>query len=244
MATSKYIQNGELTDASQLTPEFTKKCTFNVGVVAPVNIPDDKKNKGSNQPPPRKYYQKFIDVTFPDGAKNNAVIIPNCVVHHSIKDYYNKPSVFVGIPQSFTKEYGLKLGAKGVKPVFGEKNIMSDDKYWWLRHVYSDAEKDKEYIRTLDDEGELYFNSFNEFFDDYPTSVLANVTCKLRIKTDVPEGEELKGNEVWRASITPSMFQMFDAIDVPEPTTTTGPKSIAGDKDKIRPGLARFRRKA
>ena len=67
--------------------------------------------------------------------------------------------------------------------IFQDKKIMSDAKYWWTRSSKAEAKENQEYIRVCDDDGEEMFPSFMDFFAEFPTSALANITCTLKLKT-------------------------------------------------------------
>lgn len=139
----KYVINNELTPEAILTTDLVNKCTFNVGALVPLNIKDDDDTtKYAAQK--RQYYQKFVEVSYPDGDKSGSMIIANCVMHHNIQDYYGKATIYVAIPQSWVREMSLKLSATGNSPVFQDKKIVSDTKYWWTRAAFQEAEEGKE----------------------------------------------------------------------------------------------------
>ncbi len=236
----KYVVNNELTEHAHMTPKLIDNSTFNVGSTVPVNIKEEE-NKKSNAPV-KQYYHKFMDIVYPNGDKSASLIIPECVMHHAISDYYGKPSIYVGVPKTFVKRLEIQLGKAGFHPKFEDKKILSDSKYWWTRASFVEAQPDKEYIRMVSDEGEEYYGSFAELFADFPTSMLANITCTVKFKTETDAGQSLTGKEEWRAGLQISMFNPYDAIDVPAPSTGIAQRSIAGSKDKMRSGLAKFKR--
>ncbi|KAL8882946.1 MAG: hypothetical protein Q9198_000128 [Flavoplaca austrocitrina] len=133
-------------------------------------------------------------------------------------------------------------GDKRNTPLFQDKKILADSQYWWTRASFAEAAEGKEYIRIVDDDGEEYIGSFADLFAEYPTSMLANVTCTLKFKGEVPADTPLKGNESWRAGLLISMFTPYDAIEVAAPSTGVGQRSISGKKDMVKPGLAKFKR--
>ncbi|KAK1963039.1 hypothetical protein LY78DRAFT_683578 [Colletotrichum sublineola] len=113
----------------------------------------------------------------------------------------------------------------------------------WTQIALDEAEEDKEYIRVVDDDGESYFGSFADLLNEYSTSMLANITAALKPKTAVDKRQPIKGGEEWRAALTVSMFTSYDAIEVAKPSTRATQKSIARDKDKMKLGLAKFKRR-
>jgi hypothetical protein len=238
----EYIKNGELTEEAHLTPDLIKRCTFNVGAPSAIKINDDE--AGTNKPknvPAVQYYQRFIEIGYPNGEKSASCILPGCVIHHDVHDYYGKPSIYLGVPQALVAQLKLKLSATGHSPQFQDKRILSDAKFWWNRVSFVEAVEGKEYIRTYDDDGEVFYAGFADLFADYPTSMLANVTCTMKLKGEAPAGQPLKGNEEWRAGIQVAMITPYDATQVDAPSSGTGQRSIAGKKDKVKPGLAKFK---
>lgn len=236
----KYVVNNELSEHALLTTELIKSSTFNVGDAVPVRVNEDESGQ-AKKIVSRQNYQKFIDITYPDGDKSASVIIPNCVMHHQLHDYYGKPSIYIGIPQTFVQELQLKLSTVGHSPMFSDKKILSDAHYFWIRSSFVPAAEGKEYIRMVDDQGELFYGSFAELFNEYPTSLIANITGTLKLKADTEMGKPLTGKETWRVGFQASMFTPFDATEVPAPSTGIGQRSNAGKHDVMRPGLAKFK---
>ena len=240
---ARYIINGELTESAHLTPDLISKCSFNVGAPSAIKINDDESGTNKTRTtPPIQYYQKFVEITYPSGEKSTSCILPGCVVHHDVHDYFGKPSVYVGVPQGIVAQLRGKLSSSGHSPQFQDKRILSDSKYWWNRYSQVEAVEGKEYIRMWDGKDEEYYGSFADLFVDYPTSLLANVTCTLKLKGETPAGELLKGNEEWRMGMQISMLTPYDSIEVDPPSSGSGQRSIAGQKDKIKPGLAKFKK--
>lgn len=242
MAT-QYIVNGELTENAHLTTDLIKKCTFSVGAPAAVKI--NESEAGTNRPkgvPPVQYYQKFVEITYPNGEKSASCVLPECVMHHDVHDYYGKPSIYLGVPQAIVQQLKLKLSNTGHSPIFQDKRILSDAKYWWVRVSFVEAMEGKEYIRISDEDGEIYYGGFVDLFADYPTTMLANVTCTLKLKGEAPAGQPLKGNEEWRAGIQVSMMTPYDATQVDAPSSGTSQRSMVGKKDKMRSGLSKFKK--
>lgn len=245
MAGIKYVINNELTENAFMTPELIKKCTFSVGSPTPVRVNEEESGqKKAGATAPMQYYQKFTEINYPNGDKSASMIIPNCVMHHDISDYYGKPSIYIGVPMtSFVREMQLKLSTTGNSPLFQDKKIMSDANYWWTRASFSPAAEGKEYVRILGDDDEPeYYGSFAEFFADYPTSAVANITCTLKFKGETEMATPLKGSETWRAGLQISMFTPFDSIEVSAPSTGIGQQSMIGRRDKMKSGLAKFKR--
>lgn len=241
--TEKYVKNNELTEEALLTIDLIKKCTFNVGAPTPVKINEAESGASKTKNTPAvQYYQKFVEITYPNGEKSTSCILPECVMHHDVHDYYGKPSVYIAVPQALVAQLKLKLAATGHSPVFQDKRILSDAKHWWNRVSLVDAMEGKEYIRIADDDGPLYYGGFADYFADYPVSAVCNITCTVKMKTEVPAGQPLKGDEEWRAAIQVSMINPYDAIEIDPPSTGVGQKSMVGKKDKMRPGLAKFKK--
>jgi hypothetical protein len=235
---AKFVVDGELTEEAMLTPELIEKCTFSVGAASLIKV-DDEKNK-PKAPPTSDHYQKFIEIGYPNGEKSASAILPECVVHCDIHDYFGKSSAYVGVPQTIVAPLKAKLVLAGENPTFQDKRILSDSKYWWFRVQMVDAPEGKEKIRTSDRDGELYFSNYTDFFTDVPAPAIANITCSLKLKTDIPVGTSITGNEIWRGGIQVSMITPYDVTDVEPPSSGTGQRSIAGKKDLMRPGLAKF----
>jgi hypothetical protein len=240
---TKYVINGELTEHAQLTPGFIAKCSFSIGSASEVKINENE--NGSNKPkttPTVQYYQKFIEVTYPNGEKSTSCILPDCVLHFDLHEYYGKPSVYLGVPQAIANALRLKFAKVGEKPQFQDKRILSDEKYWWMRISMADAPIGKEFIRVVEPTEDLYYGSFADLFTEYQTSVICNVTCTLKLKGEAPIGEPLKGSEEWRVGIQVTMITPYDSIELNPPTSGAVQRSIAGEKDKAKSGLLKFKR--
>lgn len=83
------------------------------------------------------------------------------------------------------------------------------------------------------------YGGFKDLFDDLPFSLLANITCVLRFKSETPMNVPLKGNEEWRASIAPITFTPYHSVVIEPPSTTgSGMKSSTGEMDKMSHALA------
>ncbi len=239
-----YVVNNELTEKAVLDTDLIKKCTFTVGTASPIRINGEQQDN-QRTGPKRTNYQKFIEISYPGGDKSASCILPGCVMHHTISDYYGKPSIFIGVPQALVAQLKLKLSTTGSNPIFSEKRILSDSTYWWFRASFVDAEEGKEYIRTVaDDGGEDYWGSYQDLFTEFPTSMLANITGSLKLKADTAENEPLTGKEEWRAGFQVSMFTPYDAIEVTAPSTGVSQRSVAGKRDTMKSGLKNAQKKA
>ena len=243
--TAKYIINGELTADALITTTLLDKCTFAVGPNLPVKTdkdPSKVNDKTSNDS--KQFHQKFFSITYPDGQKGSSVILPEIVVHHATFEYYGKLGVYIGVPRWIVDKLKLKFSNLGANPVFEDKKIASDDKYFWTKATFVPAEETKEYIRSCDDEGEEYFPSFPDFFNEYPSSVKANVTCSLKMLTETAVYQLPTDASEWRFGLAISMVTAYDVIDIAAPTTGTKQKSMSGKKDMMRPGLKKVRKAA
>lgn len=234
----KYVKNNEIQEAAKLTSEFIKKCTFNVGATIPVRTGNDNSSSQSTDRPSKQFFNKYISVTYPGGEQSSSMLIPGAVMHHSTFDYYGKPSVYVGIPQSIVRELTLKLSNVGEHPKFEDRKIMSNASYFWTKASLQPADEGREFIRTCDDDGIEYYESFEQFFAAFPTSVTMNLTTSMKLQTDTPVGEQPNEKSVWRVTLTPAMFTPTDAIEVDAPSTGVSQKSTAGQGDTMRKGLA------
>ena len=243
MSTSQpgyYVSNNELTSNAAMTTDLIKKCTFHVGSVVPVRINREEQGQKKASGPEMQYYNRFIDVTYPNGDKSATMVIPNVVMHHEIHDYFGTPSIYVGVPQTWVKELQLKLSTTGSSPLFEDKKVLSTAQYWWIRVSRGPAEQDKEYIRIPDNpEDPAYYGSFAELFADYPTSMVADLTCTLKLKSETEKNNSLTGNEVWRAGIQISMFTPFDEITVDAPSTGIVQRSAISKNRTLKAGLAK-----
>lgn len=245
-----YIVNGELTEKCIMTEELAKLCTFSIGQQIPIRNNEEEAAKDKKSTLPAKmYWQRFLEVQYPGAGKTSGIILPAVVFHHQLGDYFQKTAVMIGVPQSLVRIMEVRISSAGGSCVFADRKVASDEKLWWTRAYFTDAPEGKEYIRTFDDEGEEYFGSFHDLFAEYPTSVVANVTCGLKMTCEVnrgKDGEEVepKKGDVWRAGLKISMVTVYDAIDIPAPMSGTAHRSIAGKKDTIRSGLKNLRRSA
>lgn len=238
----KYVVNNELTPDAILYTELLKSCSFNIGAPSAVQIGGDSKKTL----PKMQYWQRFVDITYPDGEKSSAMTIPNCVMHHKLHEHFGKSSIFVGIPKSFVNHFKLRASSLGHNPIMEDKRILSDDHYWWTRASNAPAQVNEEYIRVIEivngEPEETAYGSFTDLFADFPASVIANITCTLKLKAETELGKPLTGKEEWRAAIIPSMFTPIDVIDIPPPTTTSIQKSAYGKNDHARAGLMKIKR--
>lgn len=252
-----YIVNGELTEHAILTSDLLRRCTIDVGQVIPIRNNDEESNtdKVSSQPSRNmQYYQRFLEFGYPPSAgsgiaKSSSITIPNVAVHFKMDDYFGKTAVSFGVPVWLVNELQPKISAAGGTADFRDRKLASDDKYWWTRVNFSEAEEGKEYIRIVDDNGdEEYYGSFPDFFGEYPTSILANVTCSIKMICAVPrskdpnEQREPSKSDQWRAALRVAMVTPVDSADIPAPQSGSVQRSIAGKKDRAKPGLMKFRK--
>lgn len=236
---TQYVVSGELTGDAVMGPDLLKRCSFAVGPNIPIRTKkDESQTHDETSANSRQYHQKFIEVTYPDGNKSGSVTIPEVVIHHEHFVYYGKPTVYVGIPQWFVQQLELKLTGAKEHPIFQDKTITSDNKHWWTKFSFSDAAEGKEYIRTyVDENNDDYYGNFIDFFNEYPTSVVCNVTCSVKMGTDTDLGTVPRGGETWRAGLSISMVTPYDDTNIPAPATGSKAKSALGPKDRMRKGL-------
>lgn len=251
-----FIVNGELTENAIITSDLLRRMTVEVGPIIPIRNNDEEtaNDKASSQPSRNtQYYQRFLEFLYPPSAgsgavKSPAVTIPNVVVYLKMDDYFGKTAVSFGVPMWVVNELKVKISAAGGSAEFRDRKLSSDDKYWWTRVNFNEAEEGKEYIRTIDDETdeEIYYGSFPDFFAEYPTTVVANITCSIKMICGIPrakdqnEQREPQKSDQWRAALKISMVTPNDAIDVPAPQSGNIQRSIAGKKDKMKAGLKKF----
>lgn len=218
------------------------KVTVTVGEIIPIRTNEEEVANDKKESRPRKqYHQRFLEFSYPDGTKSNGIIIPGVIVHQELADYFNKTSVNMAVPQQYVRMLQVPISAAGAACDFKDRKLMSDEKNWWTRASMTEAVEGKEQIRTVDDEGEEYYGSFYELFTEYPSSVVANLTCSVKMICETEKGETPKKDAYWRASLKPSMFTVYDAVDIPAPQSGTVHKSIPGKKDKMKSGLKNIR---
>lgn len=244
-ATSQFIINGELTDQATLTESLINRCTVSIGEIIPIRNNDEEVANDKNSSAPsrnKQYFQRFLEFTYPGGTKSTSIIIPNVVVHNELGDYFNKTSVMFGVPQSSVRLLEPKISSAGGTADFKDRKLMSDEKFWWTRSSFNEAAEGREYIRIMEDDDEIMYGSWPDFFAEYPTSVIANVTCSIKMTCELDKGQEPKKGDYWRAGLRVSMVTPVDAIDIPKPQSGTAQRSIAGKRDAMRAGLKNMRR--
>ncbi len=241
MANKQYVINGELTEHAILSPDLLKKSTISVGPVIEIQSGDKGEGAVKTALQKKQYYQKFVQITYPDGIKSSGFTLPNVVIHHEFFELFDKTGVFFGIPKWIANDLAIKISQAGHPGKFEDRGAASDQDFWWVRTSHVPAPEGSEYIRVSDEEGDEPFGSFPELFKTYPSSVLANVTTAIKLVTDTDIGAPLKGTEAWRVSIRPSMVTAIDVTDIPAPKSTTATRSIAGKKDFAKPGLKKIR---
>lgn len=234
-----FIVNNELTDRATLSEDLVKRITISITEQIPIQNNDEEVASGKKESAPsrkKQYYQRFLEFKYPGGT-NRAIILPNVVVHHQLDDYFNKTSVLFGVPQYLVRLLEPRISAAGGTADFKDRKYSSDEKYWWTRSSFNDAAEGKEYIRVCDEDGEDFFGSFKDFFGEYPTSVIANVTCSIKMTCEVDIGQEPKKGDYWRAALKVNMVTPIDSIDIPTPQSGNNTKSIAGKRDTMKSGL-------
>jgi hypothetical protein len=243
-----YVINGELTEKCILSEDLAKLCTFSIGQQIPIRGNDEEAAKDKKSSLSAKmYWQRFLEIQYPGSGKTSGMILPGVVIHHQLADYFEKTAVMIGVPQYLVRILEPRISSAGGSCNFSDRKVASDEKFWWTRAYFNDAPEGKEYIRTVDDEGEDLYASFHDLFSEFPGSVLANVTCSLKMTCEVnrgPNGEEVapvKG-DYWRAGLKISMVTPYDAIEVPAPMSGTVHRSLAGKKDTMRSGLKNLKR--
>ncbi|KAA8565994.1 hypothetical protein EYC84_009795 [Monilinia fructicola] len=172
----KYIIS-VLTRDVLITQGLIKGCTFTVKSPSPINIRDEERSLF-------RYYNEFVEVTYPNSVKGTSIIVPECIMHCNIHDYYGKPIIFVDISKCLVWAISLKLAETGETPASSDKRITSDAKYWWSRALPISTETDQEYIQAMDGKVGEYYGSFEDFLTTFPTLFLAIITCALEFKTD------------------------------------------------------------
>ncbi|RKF60425.1 hypothetical protein GcM3_165016, partial [Golovinomyces cichoracearum] len=156
---------------------------------------------------------------------------------------YDKSNVYVGIPHVFARWLGGKLSSSKTRCNFEDRGVSADDNYWWKCCPFTPAEEDKEYIFVVEEEdGEIMetpFASFNELFVQNGSSVVANLTCSVKMSTkiDVARKGSITSEGEWRMGINISRVNLIDVIEVSKPRSDRTQKSIAGKADKAKPRL-------
>lgn len=251
-----YVIAGELTDRATLSQELLNKITVGISEIIPIrNNAEENANdsKASAPSSDKQYHQRFLEFTYPGSGSNRGIILPGVVVHHELGDNFNKTAVMFGIPQHLVRLLEPKISSAGGSCEFKDKRISSDEKYWWTRGYFNEAPQDKEYIRMLIGDEEEYFGSFPDFFAEYPTSVLANITCSIKMTCEITKTKDKDGNmvardpkkgDLWRAGLKISMVTPYDVIDVPTPQSGNVHRSIAGKKDVAKSALLNMKRSA
>jgi hypothetical protein len=243
-----YVINGELTEKCILSEELARLCTFSIGQQIPIrgNEEEAAKDKKSSLAA-KMYWQRFLEIQYPGAGKTSGMILPGVVIHHQLADYFEKTAVMIAVPQYLVRILEPRISSAGGSCNFSDRKVASDEKFWWTRAYFNDAAEGKEYIRTVDEEGEEFYGSFHDLFSEFPGSVVANVTCSLKMTCEVnrgPNGEEVapaKG-DYWRAGLKISMVTPYDAIDIPAPMSGTVHRSVVGKKDTMKAGLKNLKR--
>lgn len=236
---SKYFDGQDLTDDALLTSETLKLCT--VGTTGQRPIPKTLNLKDSDN---FDYYTKNLRITYPGSSPSTSMIIPNVVIHHDTFDQFGKTGVYVGVPQTFVDQIRIKLNSSGVKPVFEDVALASDEKYWWTRCGFLPAEEGKEYIYIVEEDedglGENPYIGFPELFSELKSSVMCNITCavKMTAKIQVDKKGAISDTDEWRMGLNITRANVVDLVDIAKPRNAITSNSIAGRKDKARGKLA------
>lgn len=230
-----YFEGQDLTEDAILSSETLKLCT--IGTTDGRAVPKTLNLKDSDH---YDYYTKNLRMTYPGCSPSTSMIIPNVVIHHDTFDQFGKTGVYVGVPQTFVDQVRTKLNSAGVKPVFEDVALSSDEKYWWTRCGFLPAEEDKEYIFIVEeDNGELVENPYADFpqlFADLKTSVLCNITCavKMTAKIHVDKRGAMDENDEWRMGLNITRANVIDFVEVAKPRNAITSNSVVGKKDKAK----------
>jgi len=244
--TPQYFDGEYLTDDAILTAELLQKCTINTTAQRP--IPKTLNMKDSDQ---FDYHTKNLKVVYPGTGGSTTMIIPGAVIHHETFDHFGKTGVYVGVPQAWVDRLRTKLLSSKHRPVFEDTALASDEKYWWTRFGSNPAEEEKEFIFVVeeDENGGILENpyaSFPELFNDVGSSVVANITCamKMTAKTNVERKGAVTAEDEWRMGLNITRVNVTDLIDIDKPRNSITQRSLAGAKDKASSKLlARLREK-
>lgn len=241
---NQYIVGGELTENCTLSQELVGRCTFGITNPNAIRGSDEEVASDKNSSAPsskRLYWQRSLSISYPGSGASTGIILPGVVIHYELGDYFNKTSVKFGVPMYLVRLLEPRISAAGGVCEFKDKRLISDEKYWWTQCNFNDAQPDKEYIRTTDEEGDQYYASFNDFFAEFRSSVIANVTCSIKMICDTEKNGEPQKGDMWRAGLKVSMVAPFDAIDIPSPQSGNYVRSIPGKADTMKTGLKRVR---
>jgi hypothetical protein len=235
---STYFDGPNLTDAAILTEDLMRRCTFSL--TPPRPVPDTLNMKDKDK---YDYFTRNLQVTYPDSSPSASMIIPDVVLHCDTFDHFGKTGVYVGVPQAWVDFIRTKILSKGVKPLFEEPGVASTAEYWWCRQGFVTASSENEYIFVVDEEGgdivEDAYPSFADLFSAIGDSVVANVTCSIKMSSKLPKGSKHSwtGDEDWKMGITVTRVNVIDFITVDKPRNAIASKSIAGTKDKAKSRL-------
>lgn len=236
-----YIVNGELTENAHLGPDLIRKCKFNVSEGTKVQVPDDG---NSNAPKTRQYWHRFAEVTYPNGEKSQSIILPACAMYHKVELFFKKPSIVFGVSRKVMEALESRISSGSATFVYQDNKLIPDDNYIWFRDTHETAKKDREFIRMIDGDDEVFYSSFEALYKEVPSSVLANITCQLKFKTSTDIGSPLTGKETWHIGFTVTMFNVYDLTEVDPPASGTTQRSIAGKKDEASSKLIALRNKS
>lgn len=243
----QYIIDNEITNDAHITPEFLKGCRVNLGPVQLIDLKNksesntrfQRKNVGANGEPNEEilYYNRFTEIIYPDGSKSSSCILSDVVLASRMGEYIGKPCVYLGIPKATADGLAAKLKATSpsLNPIFEEKGLMSDNKYWWVRYIPPLPKENAEYIRYVTEDEITYYPSFENLFEEFKWSnIVCHVNCSIRLSTGAPVSQgPPKETSEWRAKLNINMVSVYDIApdDLVLPSTSRVQRSAIGSRD-------------
>ena len=190
--------------------ELANKLTFEIGRT--ILIRSSNECSGFN----KQYHQRFLEVKDPSSSTSISLVLPKVVIHRQLSEYFGKTSVMFGVPKWIVNVIQSKLTAAGGSAEFCHRKLVSDEEYWWTRCNFKDAEE-KDYIVVSTDDGGKAHAGFRDFFQTKPRSVLADVTCSMKMTCETAKREEPEEGDEWRAGLSVSMVRPIGDIDILAP---------------------------